>query len=426
MNFSLAKEIYSLTPWMMDVHSIPVMSAILENIKNGIPLEVPEVKLNTPFIYDIKNETRIITKPYGDGWSIGQLENSDDFEGIAVININGPITKSGGASTVGMDSISSLMYKMSKDSRIKAFIIQTDSGGGSSAAVEIMMDTISDVKKVKPVYALITKGGMAASAAYGIISACTAIYSESNKNIVGSIGTMIQFKGRAANSEDSDGFKHIRLYATKSTQKNKGFEESLNNNNYTVLINDLLDPINEEFIGSVLSNRPQLKDVEFDSGKTYFAEKVIGTFIDGIKSFSELVSLISSEKSFKSSQNNSKSGINNNKKMTKSEFKSANPEAYNEILAEGAAQRTDQVGAWMAHVNTDAEAVSQGVASGKDISQSQREIFFVKQNSQKVVKNMVSESADDVVINESLTDVEKIANENKKKEIESAFDFELD
>lgn len=416
INFTLAREIYGLTPWMMDIHSIPVMTSILGDVKNGVKFEVPEVKLNSTFVYDLKSQTRIIEKEY-------QLNTREDFEGIALIKLNGAITKSGGDSTVGMEQISEMMFRMAEDSRIKAFMFLTDSGGGSSSAVELMIDCINEVKKKKPVYALVTKGGMACSAAYGIISACTMIYSESEMNVVGSIGTMVQFEGKAANSTDPDGTKNIRLYATKSTKKNEGFEEALNNDNYKIIINEMLDPINENFINKISEGRPKIESVAFDDGRTYFSKDVVGSFIDGIKSFSAVIEEITGLEEF-TGEKEFNTNINN-KQMTKAEFKSANPEAYNEIFAEGVAQAYDTVGAWMAHVETDPKAVAEGIQSQKKISETQREQLLVKQNSKSRVKSMIDESAEDVTPDESLTDVEKINNGMKDAEIKAAFEFEI-
>lgn len=420
INFSLAKEIYGLTPWMMDVHSIPVMTAILKDIKNGVRFETSEIKLNSTYIYDFKNETKIIEREY-------QLESNADFEGIALINLNGPITKSGGMSSYGMEQISAMMYRMSSDTRIKAFLLMVDSGGGSSSAVQIMVDTINDVKAITPVYSLITKGGMAASAAYGIISATNQIYSESEMNIVGSIGTMIQFEGKEANSTSPDGTKNIRLYATKSTKKNGGFEKALNEGDFSVITNSLLDPINENFIEMISTNRPKIKSTTFDDGDTFFSKDVIGTFIDGIAGFSEVINIIVGSEEFNATKKNEffNTNNNNNQKMTKAEFKTANPEAYDQIIAEGVAQEKDRSGAWLAHVKTDPESVVKGIEGGEQLSQSQREAFFVKQNSIAKVEKITNESADDLTVDESLTDVSKINQEKKANEVKAAFDFEL-
>lgn len=428
ISFQLAKEIYGMTPWLMDVHSIPVMSTILGSFKNGAGLESPEVKLNTPYVISSK-EKKIIDRPYGDGWSAGQLENNENFTGIGLIKLNGPITKNGGASSLGMVQLSSLMLEMSQDERIISFVVLTDSGGGSSAAVQLMVDTITKVKQTKPVIGIIEKGGLAASAAYGIISSCDEIYAEDPMSIVGSVGTMIQFEGREANAVSADGVKHIRLYATKSTKKNEAFEEALNNDNYKVLINDLLDPINENFINMVATNRPKIEASDFNDGRTYFAKDVIGTYIDGIKSFEEVVDISASYRSKKpKTKNENKNRILNNnfknKKMTKAEFKTANPDAYAEIVAEGIASEKDRSGAWLAHVSTDPKSVVEGINSGKAISQTEREAFFVKQNSLAQAKGIIEDSNEDIASPES-GNPKKIANQKIEKEVKEAFDFEL-
>lgn len=419
LNFTLAKEIYGVTPWMMDIHSVPIMSSILKNLRHGVKFEASAEKLNSLFVLIPENNAKLITRPW-------QLDNKDFFEGIGVIVLNGPITKNGGMSSYGMTQLSLMMYEMAEDDRIKAFAVKTDSGGGSSAAVEIMNDTIQEINKTKPVYALIEKGGMAASAAYGIISSCKKIYSESEMNMVGSVGTMVQFEGKEANSTDPDGTKNIRLYATKSVKKNEGFEEALNNNNYKIIVNDLLNPINEEFIGMIERNRPQLKNTKFDDGAIHFAKDVVGTFIDGIKSFSELVDMIESKHFVTSGNREFKTSTNqNSKEMTKEEFKANHPSVYAEIVSEGVTQERDRVGAWMAHAEADLEAVKNGVKGDKNITQTEREEFYVKQNAKQTLEGIKSEGGKPIQTPESKTDTSKEEKTEYEKEVEQAFDFEL-
>jgi ClpP class serine protease len=399
MNFGLSKEIYGGTPWMMDPVSFNYMSSMLKNFRNGVSLDVPDIKYNSFEVLDVANADKIVTRPFGNEWMPGELENNKDFRAVVVLNLNGPITKNGGASSVGMQTVSEVMLKASQDKRVVGFVLKTDSGGGASSAVELMIDTINEVKLSKPVYSVITKGGMAASAAYGIISASTKIFSESNQNIVGSIGTMIEFEGVAANTE-IDGVKFIRLYATKSTEKNKAFEEALNNDNYKLLVSELLDPINENFIAMVESNRPQLKGTNFDNGHTVFSKDAIGTFIDGIASFNEVVQMVLEDsKNYNSSSNLSL--INSQKKMTKEELKQSHPELYSSVVSEGAHAERERVASWMVYANTDLEAVTQGIKGGSEISASQREEFMVKMNSAAMLKNLQSDSAPAIVVNEA-------------------------
>ncbi len=413
MNFQLAREIYGMTPWLMDAQSIPAMTSILKDLRAGMTFEQKETKLNTPFIYDIKSNTKIVKSPY-------ELSNNDDFAGVAVLPLNGPITKSGGESSLGMMQLSSRMKMYSKDDRIKGFVVLADSGGGSSSAVKIMVDTINEVKQQKPVVGLVEKSGMAASACYGILTACQQIFAEDLMSVVGSVGTMIQFEGYEANSQSPDGMKHIRLYATKSTRKNEAFEQALNEDKYKLITNDLLDPVNEDFIKTVLENRPALGSVKFDDGHTVFAKDAVGTFIDGIKSFAEVVETVAAYKKDKRKKKSSK--LLNINTMTKADFKSANPDVYQEIVAEGIASERDRVGAWLAHFATDPKAVAEGINSGEAISAKAREELLVKQHTLATANSMKVESADDLRTGES-KGLKEVPQDSVQEKIDASFDF---
>ena len=415
MNFPLAKEIYG-TPWCVDSVSVLHLSSILKNIQNGLILEAPDKKLNSVSLYQVKGETRLLNDTY-------DLNNKDSFEGIGIINLNGPITKNGGMSSNGTVEMSNMMLQMAKDNRVKGFLINTDSGGGSSAAVQVMVDAINQVKATKPVFALIDKGGMAGSAAYGIISACTAIYSQDGMNIVGSVGTMIQFSGKPHGNVDQDGEKTVVLYATKSTAKNKAFEEAINNDNYEMLVNELLDPINENFINTVGLNRPQLQGTKFDDGHTVFSKDAVGTFIDGIASFDEVVNMILSPSS--GVVNEKKPNINSNSnKMTKQEFKQEHPNVYAEILNEGMAKEKDRVESWMAYSQADPEAVKAGIESGAEITNGQAHKFQAKLASMSMLNDLKADSAVDLVTAETTTVAPTGGiSPEKAAEIKAAFDF---
>ncbi|MCM8906827.1 ATP-dependent Clp protease proteolytic subunit [Tenacibaculum finnmarkense] len=390
MNFGLAREIYGITPWCVDAHSLPGLLGILNSEK---ALELPETKYNSCFAYNPEARTQVAY----DQWDLRNAEQDADIVGVVLIN--GPITLNGGASSYGMKQVSENMLKMHKDDRVKSFVLRANSGGGASAAVEVMSDTINFIKQTKPVYGSIEKGGMAASACFGILSACTKIYSESKMNIVGSAGTMIEFVGRKANTVDPEGRKHIRLYAPKSKRKNEAFEEALNNDNYDILVDDLLKPVNENFINLIESNRPILKGTDFDDGHTMFSKDAVGTFIDGIKSFEEVVSEAMFSLPISNNQNNQNNQTNNinNSKMTKAELQSKHPELVSEIFNEGVSSEADRTGAWMAHLSTDSKAVVDGIQSGKNITQTQTQQFIVKQaaNSQKAA--LKSDSPEDVI-----------------------------
>lgn len=411
-DYKLANEMYG-SPWSVDLMSFNSLSSILKDIRSGVVMTLPEVKLNSISLLNCKSETRVV---YTD-W---QLNNSDSFEGIGLINLNGPITKNGGASTYGTKQMSSQMLLMAKDSRIKGFIILGDSGGGATGAVRLMADTVNKVKKTKPVYTLIEKGGTLGSAAYAIAAPSTGIYSEDGMNIVGSAGTMIQLKGKPHGNVDQDGEKTITLYASKSIAKNKPFNEAINNDNYELIINELLDPINENFLSEIISDRPVLKGTSFDDGHTVFSKDAIGTFIDGIASFDEVVSMILSDS--KKGVNTNKNNNSNSNKMNKEEIKQQHPAVYSEILAEGVSQEQERRAGWNAFREIDSKAVEEGIESGLPIKQSEINAFMVKATSGKIVKDLRSDNAPAVVTSETSTEGNSEVSA-AQKELEQAFNF---
>lgn len=414
MNYGLAKEIYGLNPWSVDAKTLPAMLQILSNSKSGQKLEIPEKKYNSISVLDLKSYSMMTDSEFE--------SNNNVQNGIAIIDLDGPITVGGGMSSYGMTELSDNMLSLSDDNRVKGFIIHTNSGGGSSAAVEIMVDAINKVKKNKPVYGLIKKGGMAASAAYGILSATQKIFAISEMSIVGSCGTMIQFEGVKANKENIEGEIEIRLYATKSIKKNIGFEEALNNGNYTYLVDDLLNPVNEYFLAMIESNRPILKGTDFSDGHDSFAKDCIGTFIDGISTFNEVVNMVLLESN--KNNNSNLSLTNSTKKMTKEEIKQAHPDLYSGIVSEGISAERERVKSLLVYVDADQKAVVEAINSGAEISPSQREAFMVKMNASTMLANLKSDGSAPLITAEtpSVIDTESTV---KEKEIESAMNFKL-
>lgn len=381
-NYSLAREIYSQA-WLVDGLTYSALTSLLKSVKSGNH-QTAEEQLNS---VSTLSDFKLIQ-------NLEQLDNSEGFEGIGLININGVIISDSTTSTKGMREIASQSIKMAQDKRIKSFVLYANSGGGASGAVEIMTDAISYIQNDlgKKVVGFVPQAGCAYSAMYGIISACSEIYSAHEMNGFGSVGTMIEFDGKAHENIDSDGYKTVRLYATKSVQKNKSFEDAISTDNYEMIVSEMLDPINERFINLVQTNRPQLKGTNFDDGRVVFAKDAIGTYIDGIKSFSAVISEV---------QQNTNTLIINNNKMTVSELKQNHPETYNSIFSEGVKSEQDRVGAWMAHSKTDLEVVSKGIESNEPISNAIREQLFVKANEQKHLANFQADSAEAIEVPES-------------------------
>lgn len=412
MNFELAREIYGLNVWSVDSKTLPAMLQILNNAKSGQVLELPAKKYNSISILNVKSDDLEDCDDCDD-----YSPTNEDIQGIAIVNLDGAITVGGGQSSCGMTELSERMLDLTKNDNVKGFIIYTNSGGGSSNAVEIMTDCITKIRKVKPVYGLVKKGGMAASAAYMILSACEFIYAESEMSIVGSNGTMVQFEGRKANSTEPDGELNVRLYATKSTKKNFAIEEALNNNNYSVIIDEMLNPVNERLLKLVETNRPILKGTNFDDGHDSFAKDSIGMFVDGIATKSEVIQMVLTK--INKTNINPKSNT-----MNKSEFKQSHSDVYSEVLTEGVNKEKERVASWMAYNEVDSKAVQDGIASGLEISTSQSHAFLVKMASAGRLASLEADNIAPVVTEQTSTVVGK-EKTTEEKEIEAAFSFNI-
>ena len=414
MNFGLAREVYGVGAWSIDSKSLPAMLQILANSKNGQNLELPEVKYNSISVLKFKSDSEDDVEDYIEE---DYEPTNEDIQGIAIINLNGAITVDGGMSSYGMTDVSEMMMSLSKNENIKGFIVYANSGGGSTMAVEIMTDAIAEIRKTKSVFGLVRKGGMACSACFAILSACEEIYAESEMSMVGSCGTMVQFEGRAANTENEEGEKYIRLYATKSVKKNQDIEEALNNNNYKLIIDNLLDPINERFLNLVETNRPILKGTDFNDGHDEFAKDSVGKFVDGISSKQEVIKkvLVKAKKN-----TNTNTNQNSNQKMNRQELNQAHPELVQSILTEGATAQQEVVNSWLPFYEADSKAVIEGIKSGKPVSESQKNTFLVALATKGKVDKLVLDNATEVVTEQTTTVVDE-----KSAEAKAAFDFEI-
>ena len=392
-DYKLASEMYG-TPWSVDLMSYNTLSSVLKDIRSGVVMDLPERKLNSIDFLEIKNDTRIIK----DNWD---LKSRDSFDGIGIINLNGPITKNGGQSTQGTKQMSNQMLNLCKDSRVKGFIILGDSGGGSTGAISLMRDAIKTVSETKPVYTLIEKGAMLGSAAYAIAASGNGIFAEDGMSIVGSAGTMLKLKAKPHGNVDRDGEKTIVVYASKSIAKNKQFNEAINNDNYELIINELLDPINENFLSEMVSDRPLLKGTNFDDGHTVFSKDAVGTFIDGIASFDELVNMILSDTNTNKGVSNN-SNINSNK-MTKEEFKAANPSGYAEIFNEAVEYQKEVVAGWAVFASVAPEAVLEGIKSGLPIKDSEKSAFLLESTKAHAVASLLGDNVKPIAVGQTET-----------------------
>ena len=192
--------------------------------------------------------------------------------GVMVIPVNGPLMKYENCGTPGTSNILESLKQAQADPNTEAIVLQIDSPGGTVDGTKVLSDAIKQSKK--PVVAFVD--GMMASAAMWIGSAANEIIASTSTDIIGSIGTMVQWAD-FTEAYKAKGIKMHEAYATQSTDKNKLFKEA-SSGNYTNLIKSMLDPINNEFTKAIMQNRGSKIDLVNENvltGKTYMAKDAV-------------------------------------------------------------------------------------------------------------------------------------------------------
>ena len=320
MDFRLIKEIYGKA-WCTDAVSLYQHKQLLEASRQFVH---SGEKMNAFSVLAASVKTDGKGKPQ-------QQEN------IGVYRLDSVITKHGGMSHYGTYEIAAQMLANDKDETFAGHIIHFESGGGSVDAIAWITDAMSQC--TKPIVGYIED--YCCSAALYIASYCQYVYSAKASAIVGSVGVMMEFEGYKANSESADGTRHIRAYASQSTDKNAPYEVALNEMNIELLQKEVLNPLAEKFMADMKANRPNCKD-EHLHGATFTADKVVGVYLDEIGDFNsaiakvfELSKINANIATQSANQSNSKKQANTNK-MDINELQSAHAETFAQAVAIGA------------------------------------------------------------------------------------------
>jgi protease-4 len=235
--------------------------------------------------------------------------NKDNY--VLVVSLKNPIYKyNQECGPGGTKSKQQIMSRYESDPNCKGIVLDIDSGGGQVSGTPEFHDFIKNYSKPVVAYT----DGMMCSAAYYIGSAAKHIIANKRADAIGSIGTMIHFVDMTGFYEKK-GAKIITEYATKSTNKNKDFENLLKGNPEGYIKNEL-DPITETFHADMNSARPNL-NTEVLSGGTYNSEDSLKNgLIDEIGILQTAIDKVFSLA--KANNNNSK--LNNSKNNTMSKL----------------------------------------------------------------------------------------------------------
>ena len=281
-------EIFTNKEWMIlpsFVHGI--LPTVMNNANNHSLLGIDREKKNPMCInqagddifreYEVTDDGQVL--PVYDGWNgIDYLKDlKQPF--VNVIPIDGPITRNGGACSYGSKDIRDWMMKASDNPYCQGHVLVVNTPGGSAWAKNDFQQGI-DYAHSKGLRVIDFIDGMSASAGMYLASLCDEVYVMNLKDELGCVGVMASFftmKSGDKNQFTNETYREY--YATKSVNKNKEIRDIAQDDDATLLIEEL-DVLEAEFRADMKKAFPNATD-EYLDGKMYSADKVMGIFCDG-------------------------------------------------------------------------------------------------------------------------------------------------
>jgi protease-4 len=204
---------------------------------------------------------------------------------VAVISLSGAVMKYDFCGAPGTQSIMGMIDQVNQNPNIDAIVLKIDSPGGAVDGTQALANKIKNSQK--PVVAFVD--GMMASAAMWFGSATAYRIASSSTDMIGSIGTMASWKD-GSQLQKAAGIRIHEVYASASTKKNNEFRAAnADTPDYQPMIDNILDPTNEQFIAAVKGNIENVNEEVF-TGAIYLADKAkemglidhIGTMDDAV------------------------------------------------------------------------------------------------------------------------------------------------
>jgi protease-4 len=301
MQFSLLKEIFG-QPWHIEASTFqryfPLATAVLRGnlfTPESEPLENLPFKLRLAITDGVMAWDEDDDEEYEEDDSISKLQPA-----IFVLKVRGLMMKNDMmCGPAGTRTLGSRLKEADKDNSVIGHIIIFETGGGSADSVPELAEAIEACSK--PVVAWVD--GIMCSAGMYTGSYCKEIIASRGTDLVGSIGTMMIWEGRKANSpENFEGTIHQRIYADEATEKNIEYEAAINDNNFKLVKERILNPHNLQFVTDIKKNRPGASD-EHLHGRAFNASEVIGALVDSIGDFSTAIDRVVALSAYQPGQN---------------------------------------------------------------------------------------------------------------------------
>ncbi len=233
-----------------------------------------------------RNRSYVMNSAWDQPQRFGFADTNIPEGSVAIIPIRSEILKyDQPCGPRGSQSILSDVRSADQNPNIKSIVLVVDSPGGQVTGTDLLAEAVTTC--TTPVVAYID--GMAASAAYWIISGASRIIASSDLDRIGSIGTMLMVEDLQPALE-AQGVKFHEIYASLSVDKNADFNQVLDGK-YESYQKNVLDVINSKFLSSIKANRTGLNESTL-TGKMYFAPDAIALgLVDEIGSLEYAISV---------------------------------------------------------------------------------------------------------------------------------------
>lgn len=211
----------------------------------------------------------------------------EDF--VSVLMVEGPITRNGGACSFGSRDIRDLMMRAANSEHCLGHVFYIDTPGGSSWSYNDFKQAVDFAKsKNQPVLAFID--GTCASAGMHLISLCDERYYMNPKNTIGCIGTLAAFYTIKNGQQIYSGETYHEVYDPESFDKNKWARDIAEDDNDELLVDELKKD-GEEFRAHIKEAFPKATE-DHIHGKTFDAAEVEGIFLDGQRTFGDVIARV--------------------------------------------------------------------------------------------------------------------------------------
>lgn len=294
-HYQLQKEIISTVCWQaLSSFLNQAKTTILANRQNGISLEdLDDSLVRSPwqFLLVRKKGEEVFSERYASEDEEGNAGYSVDAdeEFINVVNIDGAITRNGGACSVGSKDVRDSLIELSGNPSCLGHIFLLNSPGGSANSAYDYELGINAVRSAgQPCVGLID--GICASACVRLAVKLDEVYYVHPNNEVGCIGTMAMFytnKNGDKNTLTQEVYHE--LYANASSEKNGEFRQAAEGDDTAII--EMLNKENDLFLSEVRKFRTSFADIPEDTlehllaGKMYSCKEMEGYLVDGQNTF---------------------------------------------------------------------------------------------------------------------------------------------